>query len=188
MTCIVALSVGNKVVLGGDSAASDDKSGLILQTTDPKVFKVGQFGIGFVDSFRMGQILQYNWTPPIYKPTKGYKNLDKFMRTKFVESIKEAYQEHGYGKFGSNTEDGDEGGIIIIAVQNTGRIFTMDVDYHVSELNTNYYAEGSGQQVALGSLASTGSVKTPRKRVRMALEAASKFIMSVRGPFTIIEV
>ena len=52
MTCIVALSVGNKVFLGGDSAASDEKSGLILQTTDSKVFKVGQYGIGFVDSFR----------------------------------------------------------------------------------------------------------------------------------------
>lgn len=188
MTCIVALSVGNKVFLGGDSAASDEKSGLVLQTTDPKVFKVGQFGIGFVDSFRMGQILQYNWTPPIYKPTAGFKNLDKFMRTKFVESVKEAYQEHGYGRFGANTEDGDEGGIIIIAVQNTGRIFTMDVDYHVSEIDVEYLAEGSGQQVALGSLFSTGAVKTPRKRVRMALEAAAKFIMSVRGPFTIIEV
>lgn len=188
MTCIVALSVGNKVLLGGDSAASDEKTGLVLHTTDAKVFKVGQYGIGFVDSFRMGQILQYNWTPPIYKPTKGYKNLDKFMRTKFVESVKEAYQEHGYGRFGQNTEDGDEGGIIIIAVQNTGRIFTMDVDYHVSEIDVEYLAEGSGQQVALGSLFSTGAVKTPRKRVRMALEAAAKFIMSVRGPFTIIEV
>jgi hypothetical protein len=49
-------------------------------------------------------------------------------------------------------------------------------------------AEGSGQQVALGSLFSTTAVKTPRKRVRMALEASAKFIMSVRGPFTIIEV
>ena len=96
MTCIVALSVGNKVFLGGDSAASDEKSGLILQTTDPKVFKVGQFGIGFVDSFRMGQILQYNWTPPIYKPTAGFKNLDKlsteihnalFMKAKYSPII-----------------------------------------------------------------------------------------------------
>lgn len=188
MTCIVALTSGNKVYLGGDSAASDEKSGLILQTVDPKVFKVGQYGIGFVESFRMGQILQYNWTPPIYKPTKGFKNLDKFMRTKFVESIKEAYQEHGYGRFGQNTEEGDEGGIIIIAVQNTGRIFIMDVDYHVSEVDVEYLAEGSGQQIALGSLYSTSTIKTPRKRVRMALEAAQKFIMSVRGPFTIIEV
>jgi ATP-dependent protease HslVU (ClpYQ) peptidase subunit len=189
MTCIVALSVGNKVFMGGDSAASDEKSGLILQVTDPKVFKVGQFGIGFCDSFRMGQILQYSWTPPIYKPTTGFKNLDKFMRTKFVESIKEAYQENGYGRFGNNaSEDGDEGGIIIIAVQNTGRIFIMDVDYHISEVDVEYLAEGSGQQVALGSLHSTSAVKTPRKRVRMALEAAAKFIMTVRGPFTIIEV
>lgn len=188
MTCIVALSVGNKVFLGGDAAASDEKSGLILQTVNPKVFKVGQYGIGFVESFRMGQILQYNWTPPIYKPTAGFKNLDKFMRTKFVESVKEAYQEHGYGRFGNNTEDGDEGGIIIIAVQNTGRIFIMDVDYHVSEVDVDYLAEGSGQQIALGSLYSTSTIKTPRKRVRMALEAAQKFIMSVKGPFTIIEV
>ncbi len=188
MTAVVALIHENKVLLGGDSAASDDKTGLIFSRVDPKVFRVGQFGIAFVDSFRMGQILQYNWTPPIYKPTAGFKNLDKFMRTKFVESIKEAYQEHGYGRFGQNTEDGDEGGIIIIAVQNTGRIFTMDVDYHVSEIDVEYLAEGSGQQVALGSLFSTSAVKTPRKRVRMALEASAKFIMSVRGPFTIIEV
>jgi len=188
MTCILALSVGNKVYLGGDSAASDEKSGLIVQRVDPKVFKVGQFGIGFCDSFRMGQILQYNWNPPVYKPTAGYKNLDKFMRTKFVESVKEAFQEHGYGKFGQGTDDGDEGGIFVIAVQNTGRIFTMDVDYHISEADVDFWAEGSGQQVALGSLYSTQQVKTARKRVRMALEASAKFVMSVKGPFTIIEV
>jgi hypothetical protein len=96
MTCIVALIHENKVYLGGDAAASDDKTGLIVQRTDPKVFKVGQFGIGFTDSFRMGQILQYNWKPPIYKPTVGNKNLDKFMRTTFVDSIKECYKDHGY--------------------------------------------------------------------------------------------
>lgn len=188
MTCIVALAVGNKVYLGGDSAASDEKTGLIIHRTDPKVFKVGQYGIAFCDSFRMGQILQYNWTPPKYTPNAGFKNLDKFMRTKFVESVKEAFQEHGYGRFGSNTEDGDEGGIFIISVAGTGRIFTMDVDYHIAEADVDYMAEGSGQQIALGSLHSTHQIKTPRKRVRMALEAASKFIMSVRGPFTIIEV
>jgi hypothetical protein len=40
MTCIVALIHENKVYLGGDAAASDDKTGLIVQRTDPKVFKV----------------------------------------------------------------------------------------------------------------------------------------------------
>jgi hypothetical protein len=49
-------------------------------------------------------------------------------------------------------------------------------------------AEGAGQDLALGSLFSTATIKTPRKRVRMALEAAAKFNMTVRPPFTIIEV
>ncbi len=188
MTCIVALINENKVFLGGDAAASDDKSGLIFQRTDPKVFKVGQFGIGFVDSFRMGQILQYSWTPPIYKPTVGYRNLDKFLRTRFVESVKEAFKENGYGNQNPGTEDGDEGGIFIITVQGAGRIFTMDSDFHIGEADVQYMAEGAGQELALGSLYSTAQVKTPRKRVRMALEAAAKFNMSVRPPFTIIEV
>ena len=105
MTCIVALSHEGKVYLGGDAAASDDKSGLIFQRTDPKVFKVGQYGIGFIDSFRMGQILQYGWTPPKYTPTRGNKNLDKFMRTRFVDSVKDAFKQNGYGNFGSGTEE-----------------------------------------------------------------------------------
>ncbi len=188
MTCIVALINENKVFLGGDAAASDDKSGLIFQRTDPKVFKVGQFGIGFVDSFRMGQILQYSWAPPVYKPTAGYRNLDKFLRTRFVESVKESFKENGYGNQNPGTEDGDEGGIFIITVQGAGRIFTMDSDFHIGEADVQYMAEGAGQELALGSLFSTAQIKTPRKRVRMALEAATKFNMSVRPPFTIIEV
>jgi hypothetical protein len=189
MTAVVALIHENKVLLGGDAAASDDKSGLIFSRVDPKVFRVGQFGIAFVDSFRMGQILQYNWVPPIYKPTAGFKNLDKFMRTKFIESVKEAFKDQGYGnQTAGSTEDGDEGGIFIIAVQNTGRIFTMDTDFHIGEADLQYMAEGAGQELCLGSLYSTNSIKTPRRRIRMALEAAAKFNMSVRPPFTIIEV
>jgi hypothetical protein len=187
MTCVVALVDGNKVYMGGDAAASDDKTGLIFQRTDAKVFKVGQFGIGFIDSFRMGQILQYSWTPPVYKPTKGNKNLDKFLRTRFVDSIRNAFREHGFGNF-SNNDDGDQGGVFIFAVQETGRIFTVDSDFHIGEIDVPFVAEGGGQELALGSLFSTNLIKTPRKRVRMALEAAAKFNMSVRPPFTIIEV
>lgn len=189
MTAVVALIHENKVLLGGDSAASDEKSALIFQRVDPKVFKVGQYGIAFVDSFRMGQVLQYSWTPPVYKPTAGFKNLDKFIRTKFVESVKETFKEHGYGNQNpGSTEDGDQGGVFLVAVQGAGRIFVMDTDFHIAEADVQYMAEGSGQMLALGSLFSTTSIKAPRKRVRIALEAAAKFNMAVRPPFTIIEI
>jgi len=188
MTCIVALSHEGKVYLGGDAAASDDKSGLIFQRTDPKVFKVGQYGIGFIDSFRMGQILQYGWTPPKYTPTRGNKNLDKFMRTRFVDSIKDAFKQNGYGNFGSGTEEGDIGGVFIISVSGTGRIFSMDSDFHIAEADVPYMSEGAGAELALGSLFTSSSLRIPKKRVRTALEAATKFNMSVRPPYTIIEV
>jgi ATP-dependent protease HslVU (ClpYQ) peptidase subunit len=188
MTCIVALIDNGKVYMGADSAASEDKTGLIVQRTDPKVFKVGQYGIAFTDSFRMGQILQYAWKPPVYTPTKNNSSLDKFMRTKFVDSVKEAFRENGYGNFGPGTDEGDEGGVFLISVVGTGRIFTMESDFHIGECDVPYMAEGSGQHIALGSLFTSGNIKTPRKRVRTALEASAKFIMSVRGPFTIIEI
>lgn len=184
MTCIVAIAQNGTVYMGADHAASDEKSGWILARKDPKVFKVGQYGIAFTDSFRMGQILQYNWTPPKYTPTKTNSGLDKFMRTKFVDSVKDAFRAHGYGNQVAGQED--EGGIFLIGVE--GKIFTMDEDFHIAENIVNYMAEGSGAMFALGALHATKNQKNPKMRIKHALEAASEFSMSVRPPFTYIQV
>lgn len=184
MTCIVAIAQNDVVYMAADHAASDEKSGWILSRKDPKVFKVGQYGIAFTDSFRMGQILQYSWTPPRYTPTKTNSGLDKFMKTKFVESVKEAFRGGGYGSQVSGQED--EGGIFIVGV--CGRIFTIDEDFHVGENIVNYMAEGSGGMFALGSLHTTKNQKNPKIRLKLALEAAAEFSMSVAPPFTYIQV
>ena len=187
MTCIVAISQNGIVYMGSDSAASDEKSGMILARKEPKVFKVGQFGIAFTDSFRMGQILQYNWTPPKYVPTKTNSGLDKFMRTKFIDSIKSSFKDNGYGTFGTNADaDGDTGGVFLVGI--CGRLFTIDEDFHVGENLANYMAEGSGGSIALGSLHSTKKQKNPRLRLKAALEAAAEFNMSVRPPYTYIQI
>ena len=93
MTCIVAIAQNGTVYMGSDHAASDEKSGWILSRKEPKCFKVGQYAVAFTDSFRMGQILQYSWNPPKYVPTKTNSGLDKFLRTKFIDSIKVAFKE-----------------------------------------------------------------------------------------------
>jgi ATP-dependent protease HslVU (ClpYQ) peptidase subunit len=184
MTCIVAIAQNGTVYMGSDHAASDDKSGWIMARKEPKCFKVGQYGIAFTDSFRMGQILQYNWTPPKYTPTKTNSGLDKFMRTKFVESVKVAFKEHGFGDIGGTDED--TGGIFIVGLE--GRIFVVDEDFHIGENVVNYMAEGSGGMFALGALHATKNQKNPRLRIKAALEAASEFSMSVAPPFTYIQV
>jgi hypothetical protein len=184
MTCIVAIAQGGTVYMGSDHAASDDKSGWILSRKDPKVFKVGQYGIAFTDSFRMGQILQYSWVPPKYTSTKTNSGLDKFMRTKFIDSVKQAFKDSGFGTIGGSEED--TGGIFIVGVE--GRIFTIDEDFHVGENVVNYMAEGSGGMFALGALHATKNQKNPRMRLKAALEASAEFSMSVAPPFTYIQV
>lgn len=171
--------------MGADHAASDDKTGWILSRKEPKCFKVGQYGIAFTDSFRMGQILQYSWNPPKYTPTKTNSGLDKFMRTKFVDSVKQAFKDGGYGSIGSSSDE-DTGGIFIVGLE--GRIFTIDEDFHVGENVVNYMAEGSGGQIALGALYATKNQKNPKLRIKAALEAATEFNMSVAAPYTYIQV
>ena len=170
--------------MGSDHAASDDKSGWIMARKEPKCFKVGQYAVAFTDSFRMGQILQYSWNPPKYTATKTNSGLDKFMRTKFVDSVKLAFKEGGYGDIGGNDED--TGGVFIVGLE--GRIFTIDEDFHVGENIVNYMAEGSGAMFALGALHATKNQKNPKLRIKSALEAASEFSMSVCPPFTYIQV
>lgn len=184
MTCIVAVAQNGTVYMGSDHAASDDKTGWILSRREPKCFKVGQYGVAFTDSFRMGQILQYSWAPPKYTPTKTNAGLDKFMRTKFIDSVKTAFKDNGYGTIGGSEED--TGGIFIVGVE--GRIFTIDEDFHVGENIMNYMAEGSGAFFALGSLHTTKNQKNPKMRIKAALEAAAEFSMSVAPPFTYIQV
>ena len=184
MTCIVAIAQNGTVYMGSDHAASDDKTGWIISRKEQKCFKAGQYGIAFTDSFRMGQILQYAWTPPKYTPTKTNSGLDKFMRTKFIESVKDAFRSGGYGSQVSGQED--EGGIFIVGV--CGRLFTVDEDFHVGENVVNYMAEGSGGQLALGALHATKNQKNPRLRLKAALEAATEFNMSVAPPYTYIQV
>ena len=185
MTCIVAIAQNGTVYMASDHAASDEKTGLILARKEPKVFKVGQYGVAFTDSFRMGQILQYSWTPPKYTPTKTNSSLDKFMRTKFVDSVKSSFKDNGYGTIGQNSEE-DTGGIFIVGV--CGKIFTIDEDFHVGENVVNYMAEGSGGMIALGALHATKNQKNPKVRLKSALEAAAEFTMSVSAPYTYIQV
>jgi hypothetical protein len=185
MTCIVAIAQNGVVYMGSDHAASDDKTGWILARKEPKCFKVGQYAVAFTDSFRMGQILQYSWTPPKYTPTKTNSGLDKFMRTKFIESVKTAFKDNGYGSIGSSSEE-DTGGIFIVGLE--GRIFTIDEDFHVGENIVNYMAEGSGGQIALGALYATKNQKNPKLRIKAALEAAAEYNMAVSAPFTYIQV
>lgn len=66
MTCIVGMlnPKGGNVIIGGDSAAV---SGIDVQLEkQPKVFRNGDFIFGCTTSFRMIQLLKFQFEPPRY--------------------------------------------------------------------------------------------------------------------------
>ena len=170
MTCIVALEDNGKVYMGADSAAVDGEA--ISLRKEPKIFKCGEFLIGFSHSFRYGQIVEHCFNPP--KVTE--KNIIKYMVTKFVPELRITL---------AMNEFEEKESCMIIGYK--GKIFYVESDWNVGYDDTNYHAIGSGAPTAFGSLYSTQG-QHPLDRVRIALEAAQEFTTSVRGPFNYLDV
>lgn len=174
MTCIVGLCHGGKVYLGGDSAATGGTSQTIR--TAPKVFKNGEFLMGFTSSFRMGQLLEHAFNPPRCHPDTPVM---QYMVTEFVDGVRDCLKRGGYAETSNGV---DTGGVFLVG--HRGRLFQIESDFQVGESAEGFDAVGCGQDLALGSLfSSTGA---PEARVTLALEAAQRFSAGVQGPFHVI--
>lgn len=182
MTCIVALKVRDgaktRIVLGGDSAGV---SGLdITIRKDPKVFRNGDFLIGYTSSFRMGQIIRFNLKLP---PIEAEVDLYEYMVRSFVESLRAALKSGGFTEVSNSVE---KGGSFIVVIHD--RIFTISSDFQVAEYEDTFAAVGCGADYARGALEVL--VDSPalsgEQKVTRALEVATKFSAGVRPPFLLI--
>lgn len=173
MTCIVGIEHAGAVTIGGDAAAVE---GLRLTVrTDPKVFFVDDFLIGFEDSFRMGQLLRYRLRVPSQKCDDDFE----FMATTFVDAVRKCFTAGGF----SRNDDGEEsGGSFLVGYG--GRLYAIDSDYHVGRARCGFEAIGCGSEFAIGSMASTTG--PAENRVRMALTVAATHCAGVVAPFTIL--
>lgn len=172
MTCVVGLVDKDKnIYMGADSVAG----GRYL-FKNPKVFRNGEFLIGFTTCWRMGQLLQYEFSPP---KMENKINITKYMVTKFVPAVRECFKVNAFSEVDKNQETG---GLFLVGVR--GSLFRVHSNYQVEEWPYQYTSCGCGQDIALGSLFSTESA-SPKARVKKALESAAEFSDGVRGPFTI---
>lgn len=178
MTCIVGLVDEGRVYMGGDSAGVGGLS--LTIRADEKVFKKGEFIMGFTSSFRMGQLLRFKLEVPYHKP--GLETYE-YMVTEFVESVRRCLKEGGYAR----TNNGeDSGGTFLVGYR--GELFMIGDDFQVGKPTERYEAVGCGEDLAKGSLFSSLRLGegNPHERVREALMAAENFSAGVRGPFKII--
>jgi ATP-dependent protease HslVU (ClpYQ) peptidase subunit len=178
MTCIVAVKKGEKVIMGGDSAGV---AGYVTRpVARPKVFCVGEYVIGYTSSFRMGQILEFGFTPPVLYPND---DVFKEMVARFIPDLRKALRDGGWVK----TDNGQEhGGSFIVGIR--GRVFEVHGDFQVFEPLDGISAVGCGEEFALGSLAASEEAGVePRESVMRALKAAARFSGGVCEPFHVIE-
>lgn len=176
MTCIVGIVSEETVYMGADSCASNGHSWLIVG--NPKVFKVGQFLIGCTSSFRMIDLLRYNLT--ITRPHPEDSD-DKFIRSTFVDNVRDCLKSGGLAK---KESDKETGGNFLVGYK--GRLYEVQVDYSVLNCPDWGSSVGSGESAARGSLWTTRDAAGPQERVLMALESAEAVVPSVRGPMIVL--
>jgi hypothetical protein len=184
MTCIVGLIDKGAVYMGADSCGADNDFAYQIRV-DAKLFQRGPFLIGYTTSFRMGQLLRWK-LPHIKIPEK--MDVHEFMCTKFIDSVRTTLNKGGFSK---RVEEREEAGQFIVGFQN--RLFEVGSDYQVGECVRGYAACGTGRDLALGSLWTTGSpeylvgIKPPMERLKLALSAAEAGNAAVRSPFLILK-
>lgn len=175
MTCIVGIANHGIVTIGGDSAGVDGSYNLTLRADD-KVFRNGEFVIGFTSSFRMGQVLRFSKLPD---HPEGMDTFE-FMVTRFIEAVRTALRTAGFSK---KENEVDSGGTFLAGYR--GRLFQIASDFQVEESRLGMLACGCADQAALGSLLT--SAGTARERVLKALRVAEQLSAGVRAPFVVLE-
>jgi len=91
LTTITALEGIDYAVLVADSQITEDNL-VTLATSTPKILEVGKYLIGISGDTRPGDILAYNWKPPVYKG----EDPAQFMGKKIIPSILTAFNDNNY--------------------------------------------------------------------------------------------
>jgi len=180
MTCIVAYfdRENDCVYMGGDSAGSSNYDVRIRK--DPKVFKNGEFMIGFTTSFRMGQLLMAPFDD-LFPQKESEKDYD-YLVNSFIPNIQKRFKEHSFTKVKNEVH---EGGTFILVYRN--KIYEIEDDFQVSEYYDDFDSVGCGSPYALGALKALQGINMAVKlKVEMALEIAAYFSGGVSAPFNVI--
>lgn len=184
MTCIVAIRDGDYVYMGGDSFLGHAGKAGTMST--PKLFKKGSLLIGAAGSSKLIEIFEDQFQ------NIDDKLLDGIERNLIMDEIKRIYKHYGLYKDGKGLLDD---GAALIAYKNK-IFFFQNYDFSLTEVS-NYYAIGSGEQYALGSIYTSYMMNQEmawNNKISIKIEniiitalcAASLLCPTVSGPFIIL--
>lgn len=185
MTVIVAVRDEAGVVIGADSQTMfgwEPSTGAQAKVTLRRAASGRQIYIGVSGAVRLADIVRYVSLPD----GLGDRGLDdhEWMVTSLVPAMRAASSAAGFTEKEKDREA--HGGCMLVVTG--GRIFSVGSDWSVFEPRGNYWAIGSGEAIATGTLHALSSfvpLMEADQLVRAALEAACAHSASCGAPFLI---
>jgi len=180
MTTIAGIQGIDYAVLVADSQITEDNL-VTLATSTPKIVEVGKFLLAISGDTRPGDILSYNWKPPLYRGEDAVQ----FMGKKVIPSIIAGFNDNNYDY---SKADKDGGFDYLIAFN--GNIFRVACDLSFFQSSHDIYGIGSGGQFALGYLY---SIRKPdmeldyaKRHARKAVDVASVLDTNTGKPLQLV--
>lgn len=144
MTCCIGYKTNKNIYFIGDTQGSYDENKEIR--LDPKIFKMNNMLFAVCGSFRMRDVLMYE----LNIPKLGLnEDIDRYVRTTVINGIRNLFIEKGIC---IKTEESDlvSPGDILIAIRN--KIYKIESDFQVGEINKPYVAIGCGSREAMAAM------------------------------------
>lgn len=177
MTCIVGISKGDAVWLGGDRAATDGGLNRTL-IKEPKVFEKDGIGFGVCGLPKVMDAVKH----AIVLPTQDGNDDKGFLVDKVVPAIRD-----GLKRLECTEEYNGQQyfhGAMLVAYR--CRLYQLEGNFQLVESAKGFDAVGSGAEAALGSLRTTKG--NPRKRLLEALKVSAENNAGVAPPFDVIKI
>lgn len=186
MTIVVGV-VGprGRILVGADSASTEDDDFSQLSSAEEKVFRSGEFIIGGAGSWRGLQLARYAFEPskrPFRTP------IDKWMVTTFIDDLRDVWKKGGHlwkSKADDDPVEERVGTSLIVGYR--GTLWVVEEDLQIIRMRDEYAAIGSGATPALGALYATQKDGATKARVLVALRAAERYNAACRSPFVVID-
>lgn len=170
MTCTIAIIDGNVVVMGCDSAATDEDNVLTLRKGCCKIWKVENFMVGFCGNYSELMWIKYAFDWPSKKKSE---TLEHWLISKVYKNIQKAFENRK-----------DVSWSLMFGFSRPGRIMVLRQCGDLEERVDDFNAIGSASQLAIGSLKTMEENKElySWEKIENALKISEKYDCSVRGP------
>jgi ATP-dependent protease HslVU (ClpYQ) peptidase subunit len=187
MTTIIGIQGKGWGLIAAESLITGGEQKFMATGMD-KVVEKGEFVFAFAGDAIAGDIALHSWNMP--KIPRGV-NLDKFMMTDILPSLRQAYADYGYDpapKTADNDPKAEAGFDALLCVK--GKIYQIDNDFSWVRDDRGIYGIGSGGSYALGALAratlSPTNTRTAANEARKSIEISISFDINSGGKIKVI--